>query len=122
MDILNKFAIFLLQGIVYVPLYAVLFSHFLKYVNVQEKVWQRSFVLAIVTYSLFTVLSLAFGLFTAAWIGYVIGALMIAYVLTKLVVVPYRNAVLASVCIAVIGYDVPRVVFGFINQSLAALI
>ena len=120
MDIWYKLGLFLLQGLLYVPLYALLFCHFLKYAKVTDRVWKRSFVLAALAYIMFTALNIGFGIVSAAWIGQVIGALVIAYVLTKLIIVPYRSALVAAFMIAIIGYDVPRLVFGLMNQKVLA--
>ena len=118
MNILDKLVQFLFQGVVYVPIYAVLFYHFLRYVNVTDKVWKRSFILATAAYCILTMLSVIFGVLSAAWIGQFIGALVIAYILTKMLIVPYYNAAAAAIMIAIIGYDVPPLVLKFINENV----
>ncbi|MDH5777677.1 MAG: hypothetical protein OEZ33_05665 [Gammaproteobacteria bacterium] len=122
MDIINKLGIFLLQGVVYVPLYTVLFCHFLKYLKVSSHLWKRSLLLAIVTYILITLLGSVFSTFSHVWIGQFIGALMIAYLLTQLLVVPYLNAVLAAMLIVVIGQDISPMVINFVNENLISYI
>lgn len=118
MDISYKLAIFFLRGVVYVPLYAVLFCHFLKYMAVTNKVWKRAFILAIAAYFIVTTLGIVFGVFSHAWIGQFLGALAMAYLLTKILFVSYYNAAIAAILIVIIGQDISPMIINFVNENV----
>lgn len=76
---------------------------YLQYAKVSEKIWQRAAFLAVITLvtQLFT--SLVLNLIGLGWLASMFTALVMAFVLVKVLTIKFANALLASFIIVVVG-------------------
>jgi hypothetical protein len=93
----------LIQAIIMVPFYSLLFYLFLKIVKVNEQLWKRAFMLGAVAHAAIVVCSLVLRFIPVPYLNLGVAVMLIAYFLTRVLIIDAGKAVLAAFLVVVLG-------------------
>jgi len=101
-----------------IPFYVLLYYVFLRVVKVKEQIWKRAFILWVASQIVIVACSLVLGFVSIPYLSLGVAILIIAYILTKLLIIDSGKAVLASFLVVVFGQITAGIVLTTIFKTM----